>query len=69
MNASLPEFWFRDPWYFLAALIVPFNSRVGRSTCRGWITRGGKMGAFPRRDLISRWLADTVGSGVSRLPR
>lgn len=62
MNASLPDFWFLDPWYFLAALIVLL---IPGWAVQSWlrVDRATEAPA-PRRDLIA-WLADTVALSIS----
>lgn len=62
MNASLPDFWFRDPWYFLAALIVLL---IPGWAVQSWLRQDGAAEAeVPKRDLIS-WLADTVAISIA----
>lgn len=62
MNASLPDFWFRDPWYFLAALIVLLLPGLA---VQSWLRDDPAVhGETPGPDLISR-LADTVALSIS----
>ena len=62
MNASLTEFWFRDPWVFLAALIVLI---IPGWAVQSWlrVDRRAEI-TQPKRDLIS-WLTDTAALSIA----
>ncbi len=61
MNAPLPDFWFRDPWYFLAALIVLLLPGMA---VQSWLRKDTGDDSTLQGDFIS-WLADTVALSIA----